>query len=122
MRHNESTLQCQCVRWFRYQYPRFTLFAIPNGGNRDAVTGAIMKKEGVLAGVADLFLMLANHGYHGLFIEMKTSEGRQADSQKMFQFQCEAFGYKYEICRSLEEFISTINEYLEDTNNETDQI
>ena len=122
MKHNESTIQSNCVRWFRYQYPQYTLFAIPNGGNRNAITGAIMKKEGVLAGVADLFLMVAKGDYHGLFIEMKTDEGRQADSQKLFQFQCEAFGYRYAICRSLEEFITTINEYLEGYNNENDQI
>ena len=73
-----------------------------------------MKAEGVLAGVADLFLMVGNEGYHGLFIEMKTKEGRQADTQKIFEFQCEASGYKYAICRSVEEFKETIEDYLED--------
>lgn len=122
MRHKESTLQCQCVRWFRYEYPRFTIFAIPNGGNRDAITGAIMKKEGVLAGVADLFIMVGTDNYHGLFIEMKTKEGRQADSQKLFQFQCEANGYKYVVCRTFDEFTLTIKQYLGEINYESSQI
>ena len=53
MKHVESSLQIQCVRWFRYQYPSRTIFSIPLGGNRNAVTGAILKAEGALAGVAD---------------------------------------------------------------------
>lgn len=114
MRHQESTIQSACVRWFRYQYPQHTIFAIPNGGNRDAITGAIMKKEGVLAGVADLFIMLPNKHYHGMFIEMKTKEGRQADSQKMFQFRCEVNGYKYVLCRSFEQFVAEFENYLTD--------
>lgn len=32
------------------------LFAIPDGGRRDAVTGAHLKAEGVRAGVPDMFL------------------------------------------------------------------
>ena len=42
--HNESQLQKSCVMWFRLQYPRlrYLLFAVPNGGARSAVTGAIL--------------------------------------------------------------------------------
>lgn len=114
MKHIESTLQCSCVRWFRYNYPEYVIFAIPNGGNRSAVTGAIMKKEGVLAGVADLFVMIPNRHYHGLFIEMKTQRGQQSDSQKIFEFWCEGAGYAYAVCRSIDGFIATIESYLED--------
>ncbi|MCQ2608742.1 MAG: VRR-NUC domain-containing protein [Bacteroidales bacterium] len=112
MRHIESTLQCNCVKWFKLQYPKLLLFAVPNGGNRDAITGAILKKEGVLAGVADLFLDHASQGFHGLRIEMKTEKGRQSESQKEYQRRCEENGYKYVVCRSFDEFTTIINEYL----------
>lgn len=112
MRHVESTLQTHCVKWFRYQYPKRTLFSVPNGGQRNAITGAILKAEGALAGVADLFLMHAAKGYNGLFIEMKTKTGRQQPSQVNFQAKCTAEGYLYAVCRSFDEFQNLINGYL----------
>jgi hypothetical protein len=112
MRNLESKLQQSCVKWFGYQYPNHTIFSIPNGGNRDAITGAILKKEGAKAGAADLFLMCAMQGYNGFFIEMKVKIGTQSLSQKEFQKQCEANNYKYVICRNLDEFIIEINNYI----------
>ena len=116
MRHEESTLQIGCVRWFRYQYPKLTLFAIPNGGNRNLITAMTMKREGVLAGVADLFLAFPSQGFHGLWIEMKTSKGRQSPEQKHFQTDMEKQGYKYVVCRSFEEFKFEIEKYIQDEN------
>ena len=60
MQDAEHRLQCTCVRWFGYQYPELSalLFAVPNGGRRDPVTGARLKAEGVVAGVSDLILFL----------------------------------------------------------------
>lgn len=117
MRHIESQIQIACVRWFRYQYPQYSilLIAIPNGGARGKVEAAIMKAEGVTAGAADLALFVPSCGYHGLFIEMKTKTGRQQPTQKLWQADVESQGYKYCICRSLEDFIETISSYL-DTN------
>lgn len=117
MRHEESTLQIGCVRWFRYQYPKLTLFAIPNGGNRNLITAMTMKREGVLAGVADLFLAFPSQGFHGLWIEMKTSKGRQSPEQKHFQIGMEKQGYKYVVCRSFEDFKNEIENYIQDENN-----
>lgn len=110
----ESRIQQACVRWFRLQYPKYAglLYAIPNGGYRNAVTGAILKAEGALAGVADLFLAVPNRHYHGFFIEMKQPKGRQQESQKRFQKAVEEQGYKYSLCYSLEEFMELVNEYL----------
>lgn len=112
MKHEESTIQTQCVRWFRYQYPSRTIFAVPNGGARNEVTGAILKAEGVIAGVADLFILHAAHGYHGLFIEMKTHSGKQQPSQIAFQIKAESEGYKYAVCRSFDDFQKIVNEYF----------
>jgi hypothetical protein len=111
-KHDESVIQQNAVKWFRYQYPELLLFAIPNGGARSKTEASIMSGEGVLAGVADLFLSVPNSRYCGLYIEIKTEKGRQRDSQKIFQAKAERAGYKYAICRSADEFIETINKYI----------
>lgn len=74
MRHIESQIQKDCVTWFRLQYPKIgrLLFAVPNGGARNAKEAAIMKGEGVTAGVADLILLYPSGGFHSLCIEFKT--------------------------------------------------
>jgi hypothetical protein len=48
---DEHRIQCSCVQWFRLAYHHYhhSLFAVPNGGRRDKVTGARLKAEGVLA-------------------------------------------------------------------------
>jgi hypothetical protein len=116
MRNIESNLQIACVRWFRLQYPRKAnlLNSVPNGGARNAITGAIIKKEGAVRGVADLELNMAAHGYHGLKIEMKTAKGRQSPFQKQWQKDIEAQGYLYAIVRSVDEFIQLITWYIAD--------
>ena len=112
MKHTESSLQVACVQWFRLQYPNELLFAIPNGGARNAVTGAILKREGVTAGVPDLFLATPNMSYHGLFIEMKTQKTTTSARQKVVIEQLKKQGYAVDVCHSFEEFRSAIAKYL----------
>ena len=114
MRHDESRLQQACVTWFRLQYPKLALCLVanPNGGARNKLEAAIMKGEGVTAGVADLTLYVMRHGYGALLVEMKTPQGRQSPAQKVWQAAVEAQGYKYVICRSIEDFMAEINSYL----------
>lgn len=112
----EHRIQTACVRWFRLKYPHLfaRLFAVPNGGRRDGITGARLKEEGVLAGVADLILLVPNADYHALLIEMKTPKGRQSESQKAWQRAVAGNGdYLYVVCRSLEEFVREVEEYLQ---------
>lgn len=113
MTHEESKLQRMCVQWFRIHFPHLTMFAIPNGGRRGKVEAAIMKGEGVLAGVADLFLMLPNMEYNGLFIEIKTPDGRQSDSQRVFECKATEVSYCYKICRTFEEFRDVVLTYAD---------
>lgn len=114
-KNEEHKLQCACVEWFRRQYPKYSrlLYAVPNGGRRDAKTGKILKDEGVVRGVSDLNLDIANRFYHGLRIEMKTPKGIQSKEQKEFQAEVEAQGFKYIICRSRDEFIKGVTIYIE---------
>lgn len=119
MAHEESILQRQCVKWFRIQYPKLTkmLFAIPNGGKRKKIEAAIMKGEGVVAGVADMFLMV----HPGVFIEFKTKDGKQSPDQKDFQVFCQSVGYRYYIIRDFDTFMKLIKEIFHegDTNKAT---
>ena len=110
-RHLESGLQKACVQWFSYQYPKLRLvcFAVPNGGKRNTKEAAIMKSEGVTAGVADMLLLTPRGKYGALCIEFKTDDGAQSESQKVWQRAAEENGNKYVIVRSLEEFIKAKN-------------
>ena len=111
----EHRIQCACVRWFRLQYPQLNgrLFAVPNGGRRDATTAAKLKAEGVIAGVQDLILLKSNHDYGALLIEMKTLKGRQRDSQKQWQnLVCADEEYKYVVCHSFDDFKREVDDYL----------
>lgn len=114
MRHVESVLQQNCVKWFRLQYPKLALllFAVPNGGARKRVEAAIMKAEGTTAGVSDLILLFPSKHYHGLCIEMKWEKGKQQPSQKKWQRAVEEAGFKYVIARSFDQFMDEINTYL----------
>lgn len=114
MRHEESDTQCACVRWFRLQYPEFhpLLFAVPNGGARNLREGARLKREGVVAGVADLILLMPRGGFHALCIEMKTDEGHQSKEQKAWQKAVEEQGAKYVVCRSFDDFYNVVTNYI----------
>ncbi len=114
MRHIESEIQKNCITWFRMQYPHFgkVIFAIPNGGHRNPREAAIMKAEGVTAGVADVILLVAKKGFNSLCIEFKTQKGKQTELQKEWQEQAEKQGNKYVICRSFDDFRKIIDDYL----------
>lgn len=124
MREEEHNLQCACVRWFNLQWPEYRglLFAVPNGGARSKATAGKLKAEGVVAGVADLILLVprsfhitdeyeADH-CHALCIEMKTAKGRQSPEQMEWQYKVESKGYRYRVCRSLDEFMAVVDGYL----------
>ena len=111
----EHDLQVGCVRWFRYEFPAFAplLFAIPNGGRRDYVAAAKLKAEGVVPGVPDLLLAVPRGGFHGLWIEMKNGKaGELSTAQKEMHINLRAQGYRVEVCRTFEGFVTILRDYL----------
>lgn len=102
MRKNEeSLLQRACVKWFRLKFPKYLIFAIPNGGSRNLFEAKNMKLEGTLPGVADLQIIMNKKTF---FIEMKAREGKQSLKQKEFENKVKEQGFDYFICRSFDEF------------------
>ncbi|MHB0965522.1 MAG: VRR-NUC domain-containing protein [Bellilinea sp.] len=111
--HSIQAAFVQQCRWNEQKYPPLKLlFAIPNGGARNAVTGAMLKKEGVLKGILDLFLPWPSGGYHGLFIEIKTPSGRLSLEQKAMMSDLESAGYRCVEARSAEAAWLVVMDYL----------
>lgn len=97
------------------KYPELDLMHhIPNGGRRDKRTGAILKRQGVKAGIPDIFLPAAHGGYHGLYIELKTKTGSLSSAQRQILSKLNERGYKAVMCRGYEDAVETIRAYLEE--------
>lgn len=120
--HPEHDAQVEVVNWVRSMqdvYPALRLFhAIPNGGYRSKKTAALMKAEGSLSGVPDLYLPVPRWWAdgsvsHGLYIEMKAAKGRLSDNQKEIITLLREQGYRVEVCFSVEEAKAAIIRYLE---------
>lgn len=77
----------------------YRAFAIPNGGKRDRITGAIMKREGVKAGVPDIAIV--RNGGAVAFIEVKTAKGRLSNSQTEWRDWCGANSVPWALCRGV---------------------
>ena len=113
---SEHDLQVSCVTWFRFMYPKHIIMAIPNGGYRTATTARIMKAEGQLAGVPDLFVPVPAGGFHGLWIEMKNGKaGRLSEAQKYMHDNLRANGYAVEVVRDAVQFRSVVTNYLQNS-------
>lgn len=118
MKQLEHKEQVALIEWWRYAHQLFglyesLLFAIPNGGARSATTGALLKAEGVRAGVPDLFLAVPRGSYHGLFIEMKKPKGGVVSAaQEAMCAELRRQGYAVEICHGWQEAVTTITSYL----------
>jgi hypothetical protein len=111
--HSEQAALMQWAAFSEARYPELRLlFAIPNGAARDKITGAMLKREGVRAGVPDLCLPCARRGYHGLFIELKVGRNRPAEKQAAWLDALTQAGYLAVACWGWCEAREVIEEYL----------
>lgn len=116
-RNEESLAQQAVIKWWDYSHksfglPKWALFAIPNGSARNEFTGVVLKREGVRAGIPDLFLAVPRGNRSGMFIEMKTAVGKLSEEQAAIIPVLETLGYSTVICRGSSEAIKFIQAYL----------
>ena len=114
----EHQIQASIVDWchhMSFKYPCLDwIHAIPNGGKRHIVTATKLKREGVKAGIPDLFLpepMAPN--WHGLYIEVKKKGGKVSKPQKSCMDYLQSIGYMTCVVYSLDDAIREIEKYLE---------
>lgn len=81
--HTEQVRFFELVDLYASKHPELELvFAVPNGGHRNKTVAAKLKAEGVRAGYPDIACDVARHGYHGLRIELKRSDGGKGLSKE----------------------------------------
>jgi len=115
---SEHQEQTEVVSWWNmihgtYDLPRFALYAIPNGGARDPISGARLKAEGVRPGAPDLCLAAPRSPYHGLYIEMKAGDNKTNDKQDEFLAYLNGAGYKTAVHWTGKSAIEEIEKYLD---------
>lgn len=86
----------------------------PNGGWRDKKTAGRLRAAGVKAGVPDLHLPIARHGYHSLWIELKRADhsNHPSPDQEWWIERLRAEGHCVVVAYGSEEAIAAIEEYL----------
>lgn len=112
MKVYESQEQAAYFEWAAYIPDLRWAHAIPNGGKRDKKEAANLKRQGVKPGVSDIFLPLPRGKYHGLYIELKTKDGRPSTEQKEFISYVRKNGYAACVCYGTEEAITATKQYL----------
>lgn len=88
------------------------LYHVPNGGSRNRVEAAKLKRMGVRAGVPDLVLPVPRNGYAGLYIELKVGENRPSKNQKNWLEKLMIQGYKSLVCYGGNEAINVLEQYI----------
>lgn len=105
----EHDEQVAFVKWFRLAHPGVLIFAIPNGGARHPAVASKLKAEGVVAGVADLYVPKWR-----LWVEMKrTKGGTWTDEQRRFcDYVAEVCGDTYLMARGADDGSKAVRIYL----------
>ncbi len=77
---SEHLEQVTAVNWFRKEYPKCLIFAVPNGDLRAVSVAQRLKHEGVTAGIPDLCIIFENG--KTVWIEMKKTKGGVISSKQ----------------------------------------
>ncbi len=107
MIHEEQRIQTAIIQYLRLN--RYMAFSIPNGINISTKgSREIYRRMGLLSGVSDLCIMLPDGKI--LWIEVKTSKGRQSEEQKAFEAAAIRLKHDYRVWRSVDDAIRFVEE------------
>ena len=106
---NDHGFYTSHAQWQADKEYKGIVFAVPNGGKRNAVEVLGLKKEGMLTGTADVVVVLPAET---LFFEFKTDIGKQSEKQKEFQAVCGQLGKPYYLVRKCFEGVQILKKYM----------
>lgn len=108
----ESTLQKQCVAWFRTQYRDKLIYATPNEAKRSFALASHCRAMGMTSGIPDLFIPFPVAHFHGLYIELKIHPNKPTDNQNAMMAHLVKQGYAVHLCYDFEAFQIIVKTYL----------
>lgn len=107
----ESQLQIAVVDHLRLRgVPGLLFFKIPNEGKRTRANGARMKAEGMLAGVADLFIKAPRQA-RPMFLELKRKGQKPTKEQKAFGDAADLAFCWWEWADNLDDALQHLSDY-----------
>lgn len=115
---SETSHQIAVIQWtqqpeIRSKWPELKLLHhIPNERICTPQQGKTLKRMGLRKGVPDLCLPVARGPYHGLYIEMKTENGKASEEQNWWGEQLTAQGFFWGICHGWESAACVLEWYL----------
>lgn len=80
--------------------PNIFAFAIVNAAARSPRLAAKLRAEGLLAGVADLCILLPCG--RTAWLELKTANNKQTTTQHAFEARCKRLGHPYAVANCIE--------------------
>ena len=106
---DEDRLQIAVARFLDVSLPEGAVwFAVPNGGSRNPIEAAKLKRMGTRPGIPDICIIWRGRS---IFIELKTPKGRTSPAQEAVMSALTMAGAVVNVCRSLEDvqgFLATI--------------
>lgn len=114
---DESGNQEALFSWAEFNIDRMPelefMHHVPNGGKRDRMTAISLKRQGVKAGVPDIFLPASRGGCHGLYIELKAGKNATTEKQKKWLNYLSDQGYYTAVCYGWRSAANLITTYLQ---------
>jgi hypothetical protein len=108
-RREEYAIQrALCQHLQLYAAPDVLWFAVPNGGSRNVIEAANLKRTGVRAGVFDLQLIRDGRCH---FLELKAPGGRATESQIAFQQDALAAGCCAAIATGIDQALAVLKSW-----------
>lgn len=89
------------------------MFAIPNGGHRKPSVAKRLKREGVKAGVLDVFIPIPKGGYAGMWVEMKFGRNKLTTEQAAFLEQMKLSGYYCAVAYVVDDAVREVRKYMQ---------
>ena len=89
------------------------VYHIPNGGSRNRIEAANLKRQGVRAGVPDLCFPVPKGKYHGMYIEMKAGKNKTTQNQDEWLELLKNNGYMTAVCYGFDEAKAVIDRYFD---------
>ena len=114
---SEHQIQTSVILWAKWKAnsdPRYeSVIGYPaQGGANMGKWGALRVAEGLAKGFPDLWIIIPNHDYHGLFIELKAKKGQIRDEQIVWKKRLECLDYAHSFCFSVDDATHLIDSYI----------